>query len=318
MAQYTILQAGQINEIATNYGLSINNFNPIKGGNANSSFLLHTADGKFVLTLFNDKSLSEMSSIAVLLQLFELYDFPTTQLYPASNGDAFISYLDKPVLLKKYIEGQVCNELNNTMLQQVGNALARLHQIPPPENIRCEHPYGMQLFGTAVSKNIDPDFELWLAGRISELEKSITVTLPRAIIHGDLFYDNILFLNDKLTAIIDFEDACNYYRIFDLGMAIVGLCNNKNTIDMDKARALVAAYQQIQALEINERNALQLFTIYAATATAYWRYWNYNIQNPVQHLTHKNWEMVHLANYIQDIPHKKFMEAVLHKGLKKF
>ena len=83
----------------------------------------------------------------------------------------------------------------------------------------------------------------WLAEEIDYLEQHITDNLPKGLIHGDLFYDNLLFdplsgMPGGFKAIIDFEEACHYHLIFELGMGMVGACVNDITVDLDKARAL--------------------------------------------------------------------------------
>ena len=51
-------------------------------------------------------------------------------------------------------------------------------------------------------------------------------------------------------AIMDFEEARHYYRIFDLGMTIVGTCSKNNTINFEKANSLLEGYsQKIELLE---------------------------------------------------------------------
>ena len=65
----------------------------------------------------------------------------------------FTSDMIKPVLLKDYIEGHVVERLDETMLFQVGRQLALLNQIPPPDYLLTNHPYGLQHFPKVVGLN---------------------------------------------------------------------------------------------------------------------------------------------------------------------
>ena len=76
---------------------------------------------------------------------------------------------------------------------QVGRQLALLNQIPPPDYLLTNHPYGHQHFPNVVGLNIDPNFESWLIEEFEYLDHNIAGSLPRGLIHGDLFYDNLLF-----------------------------------------------------------------------------------------------------------------------------
>ena len=115
----------------------------------------------------------------------------------------------------------------------------------------------------------------------------------------------------KLKAIIDFEEACRYYTVFDLGMAILGLCTTGQKIALGKARALVAGYQQTRELERAERDALRLFVEYAATATSFWRFRRHHLHAPSAVMANRHWQMVNVAEQVAAIPRERFLEAVL-------
>ena len=312
VARYTQLQENDIQEIIRNYNLVVVGFAPIEGGASNSNYLLHTQQGKHVLTVFDDKTLAYVVSLGQLLLLLAEYEFPTTRLLVPTQGNIAIVYRGKPVLVKVYIPGQVYTDLDTTMLLQAGAAMARLHQIPAPDFLPSKHSYGRQLFATVIGRDIDPVYESWLAERCAYLDQCIPPGLPIGLIHGDLFYDNVLFKRKNFRAIIDFEEACHYYKAFDIGMGILGLCAEGTTVALDKAQALVAGYQQVRLLEESEKETLQLFIEYAAIATSYWRFWKYHIHTPMVEKADKHWQMVRLAQEINAKPQTRFLEAVFN------
>jgi homoserine kinase type II len=310
MARYTQLQESDVQEIARNYDLTVSEFEPIEGGAGNSSYLLQTQQGSTVLTVFDEKTLSYVTRLGQLLLLLAEYEFPTTRPLSSVKGGMITVYRAKPVMLKAYIAGQVCKNLNETMLHQVGAAMAKLHRLPTPDFLPNKHPYGRQDFSTVIGRNIDPEYESWLAERFAYLERHIPPGLPSGLIHGDLFYDNVLFEKERFKAIIDFEEACRYYMGFDLGMGILGLCAEGLTVSLDRARALVTGYQQVRMLEEREKETLQLFVEYAAIATSYWRFWKYHIHSPIPEKADKHWQMVRLAEGVSAIPEASFLAAV--------
>lgn len=161
MTRYTQLQQRDIQKIVDNYDLTVADFEPMEGGTANSSYLLHTREGKYVLTLFDKKV-----KIGQLLLLLAEYDFRTTRLLPATSGDIVTLYMSKPVILKPYIDGQVDEQLDEAMLHRLGMEMAKLHQIPSPDFLPDKHPYGRQLFSSVIDRNIDPQYESWLAKQL--------------------------------------------------------------------------------------------------------------------------------------------------------
>lgn len=312
MARYTKLKLESLQEIAGQYDLAILNFAPIEGGASNSSYTLQTGQGDYVLTVFDDKIRADVIKLERLLTQLEKWSFPTTRLRLSFDGCAITMFQDKTILLKPFIAGEVCTPLDEAMLTQVGQALATLHQVPAPVFLPDKHPYGYQVFASVIGQKIHPIYESWLAEQLIHLVKHIPPNLPRTLIHGDLFFDNVLFEHRTFRAIIDFEEACRYFRIFDLGMGVVGLCTWGATVQLDKARAFIQGYQQGQQLETCEKEALQLFVEYAATATSYWRFWKYYIDMPQPEKANKPFEMKHLAEAIRAFPRANFLTQIFN------
>ncbi|MFQ5631639.1 MAG: homoserine kinase [bacterium] len=310
MAGYTQLQRSTLEKLAGLYGLTVADFEPIAGGNANSSYLLYTKQGKYVLTVFEEKALAEVVRIGQLLLLLAKHNFPTSRLLPAANGDITSLHKGKPVMLKTYIDGQVYEYLDEAMLRQAGEAMARLHQVPAPDFLPDKHAYSTHIFPRVIGRNGHPEYKSWLVKKLAYLEQNIPPGLPCGLIHGDLFYDNVLFEGTKLQAIIDFEETCRDDKVFDLGMGIVGLCAEGETLALEKARALVAGYQKVRALDALEKQTLQLVVEYAATATSGWRFWKYHIDSPTAEKADRHWQMVRLANGVAAIPKARFLEGV--------
>lgn len=310
MARYSILHQKDIQEITSYYDLTVSHFEAIDGGQGNSSYLLTSNRGDYVLTVFDGKEWADVIMLGQLLNNLEKNEFNTTRIIPRLDGENVTKYQKKPVMIKPYIEGQVIENLNEEMLEQSGEEIAKLHQIPPPDYLPLTQSYGRQVFSNVIGKGIDPDYESWLANRQKYLENHFPNELPRGLIHGDLYYDNLLFDKNKLQAIIDFEEACNYYLIFDIGMGIVGQCTDGKTVSLDKARALVTGYQKVRKLAEAERKALQVFVEYAAIATSYWFFWNYHIFLPTPDMQKEHCKLMEIADAVNAIPKADFHKAV--------
>ncbi len=310
MAVYTQLQEGDIQEIADSYDLTIANYETIATGASNSNYLLRTQRDKYVLTVFDEKTFDQVVELGQLLLLLIENEFPTTPPLIATNGEIAIMHKDKPVMLKVYIAGQIHRYIDKTLLHQVGVAMAKLHQVSIPDFLSNRQTYGLEKFSSIQDKNIDTAYEAWITKRLPYLEQIKPQELPQGLIHGDLFYDNVLFEDARLKAIIDFEDAVCAYRVFDLGMAIIGLCRRSPIVVLEKARALIKGYEQIRVLEQAERGALQFFVEYAATAVSCWRYWKYYIDTPNVDKADKHWRMMRVAEMVRNIPKGRFMDVI--------
>jgi homoserine kinase type II len=309
MAQYTELSETEISEIATAYDLELAKYEPIEQGAGSSNYFLQTRQNNYVLTIF-EMTWDRVVNLVNILSLLEESDFPTTRLLNLAAGGTTTRIHGKPVLLKQYIPGQVVKDLDDTMLNQIGNAMARLHDIPAPDSLADNHAYGLQTFPNIVGQNIDPEYGALLKQKHTYFNQLIPLELPRGLIHGDLFFDNVLFEGKVLKAILDFEEVCRYYKVFDLGMGIVGLCSEEARINLNKVRSLVMGYQQVRKLEKQEKESLQLFVEYAAIATSTFRFWKYNIDTPIAEKADHHWQMVKVAKDANRISKARFIETI--------
>ncbi len=301
MAIYTRIQINDLKKIAAPYGIEVIDFKPIEGGNANSNYYIQAKEGEYVLTISEENSLEEVLIHANLLQWFEKHGYLTCQVQATTSGELISQYNGKPIMVKKWIPGTVHENFTAEMLEQIGRSIAQMHQIPAPEYLPSQHPYGIQVFSSVIGKAIDSEYENWLEDRLHFLRDNLPDNLPKGLIHGDIFFDNVVFERTELKAIIDFEGACRYYLVFDLGMGILGLCRTEGIIDLTKVKALIKGYEQIRPMEIPEKRFIPFFIEYAAIATSYWRYWKYNIYSPNPDRSGKHREMVQVAKSVSKL-----------------
>lgn len=302
MGNYTKLSISALEDIAALYGIHLTGASPMKGGNSNTSYRLETITDTFVLTILEENTLEEVEQLAHLLKYLQDHSFCTSQVQRTKAGELTFTYMGKPLLLKKWIVGEVYEKLTLAHIAAIGQTLAHFHQIPRPPNLTRAYSCSLQMFPTVFDLQIDPTYEHWLKDRWQYLQNHLPSNSPKGLIHADLFFDNVLFQDNQLKAIIDFEDACHYYLGFDLGMSIIGLCQVKDNIDLNLAKAFLQGYRKIHPLPVLEKAHLKLFVEYAAIATSFWRFRKYHILSPKPARKNKHREMMALAQQINAFP----------------
>ena len=115
--------------------------------------------------------------------------------------------------------------------------------------------------------------------------------LPRGILHGDLFPDNVIG-DGEVAAILDLEEAWIGPRAFDLVMAFVGFGWDAGKPVGERWDALVSGYESVRNLTDSERAALAVLHRYATLSIAAWRYWKHNMAEPGTELSVRYLEMV--------------------------
>ena len=309
MAIYARLDRNTIEALASQFGIEgVTAFSNMEGGLENTSYRIETKSEKYVLTLCDQKTFAQASNLVNLLVHLTKHDVCTSRVVVPPGDSNVVLYDEKPVMLKHYIEGNVTANLSGNILFQLGEEIAQLHKIPAPSYLPQSFRYGRNYFSDVTDSSLDHTYIEWLSEKNSYLEKHIPANLPLALIHGDVFFDNVIVREDQLIAIIDFEEACHYYRCFDLGMLIVGACSDREGVSFDKAARFISGYQKETTLQPIEKETLQIFTVYAAVATSFWRFRQYHLIRPNPQGYEKHVEMQRLADIISACPNSRFME----------
>ena len=311
MAQYTVLNDEDLKVILAQYGIkNILSYKVLRGGSENTNYVINTQNKNLALTICEQKSIEKSTELATLLEHLDKNEFSTSKLIKTKEGNLTSVWKNKAVILKEFLEGDIMEDLSGNMLFSLGEQLAKLHQIKAPDYLPKTVSYGLERFDEVKMYAPESSFYAWLKNTQEYIEFYINDSLPKALIHSDIFYNNIIVSPDKKNAtIMDFEEACYYYRVFDIGMMIIGTCNDGSSVNHSKVTSLLKGYQkQNQLLEI-EKEALQAFAIYGATATAFWRHQNFNHVNFNSEKKDSYLEMKNLADNLMNIPKKEFKKC---------
>ena len=307
MAGYTFLTFPDIKRLLSFYDLGrLLKTEQMKGGQANSSYKVNTEKGVFILSVCDEKNAEEVDCLTRILSHLNQNNFPTSRPIQALDGKLLIQHEDKPVYIKEYIDGVVVQDLSEQMLFQVGQVVSDLHSIPPLAIIPDRFPYGLESF--AELNSYEHPYINWLKERVGFLQQEIDPDMDRGVIHGDMYWDNLLFSGDRLVAVLDFEEACHYYSLYDLGVCVIGCCSDNNGLKMEKARAFLRGYQKDRPLTDHQRTQLKVFIEYAGAAGSFWRFRQYNIRYPAHELKDYYKELSCLADQVHAMDSDKFLE----------
>jgi homoserine kinase type II len=104
-----------------------------------------------------------------------------------------------------------------------------------------------------------------IAKELDALDKSWPRDLPGGVIHADLFPDNVFFLGDKLSGLIDFYFACTDTLAYDIAVCLNAWCfEPDHSYNVTKGRALLKSYAKVRTLSAAERAALPMLARGAA------------------------------------------------------
>ncbi len=295
MSLYTKLTDTTLRKIVQQFDIGLlQSWKILHGGVENTNHLICTESQKYVLTLCERKTAEDTTTLANILEHLAANKYPTSQLVKNRKNATISFYQNKPVLLKTYIEGDVKEAFDNALILKLGNKIAKLHQISAPKKIPHQFSYGQQHFSELYASVKHP-FADWLKEMHQYILDNLPPSLPKAFIHGDIFTSNIVITAAQEPVIMDFEESCYYYRLFDLGMAAIGTSSENGQLNIAKINALLKGYQQYNLLTAIEKRCFKIFLSYAATATAFWRFRQFNILVPIAARKDSYKEMQQLA-----------------------
>jgi homoserine kinase type II len=287
MAVYTKINKGDISFINKKFDIEeIISFQGIKKGIENTNYLLKSKNKKFILTIF-EKRVSN-NEIPFFMKLMDkLNDSKINCPKPLKNNDGeyLIKLKNKTACIVSFLKGKDKNKLNFENCFEVGKIIAQMHLVTKNINLSRRNSMGIKYLDPLLKSikfrsNKFSNLEKFLINNLKEIKKNWPKKLPKGIIHGDLFIDNIFFNKNKLSGIIDFYFSANDYFMYEIAICINALCfDNKKSkfkINKQKIKSLIKGYESIKKISLKEKNSLNILCRGAAMRYFLTRLYDYS------------------------------------------
>ena len=265
MAVYTEIPDNELLQYLASY--NIGEFHSLKGiaeGVENSNYLLGTDQGFFILTLYEKRvEPKDLPFFLGLMNHLQSNGLECPKPVAKRNGDILSELAGRPSAIITFLDGNSVRRPRVEHCQQVGEALAQMHLAGAGFDLERENALTVKdwrpLFDLSANRadSVSQGLSGMIARELDYLEKSWPDALPTGIIHADLFPDNVFFLKDELSGIIDFYFACNDLLAYDISVCINAWCFEPDySFNVTKARALLSGYQSVRTLEPAETLSL--------------------------------------------------------------
>ena len=245
----------------------------IAEGVENSNFLLHTSAGYFILTLYEKRvAKRDLPFFLGLMTHLATHGINCPQPVQNRDGEALSMLAGRPAAIINFLEGIWPRKPNATHCAGVGQALAKMHLAGrdfPMSRANALSVSGWRpLFDQAAPRadEVQHGLRAFIGAELDHLESGIwPKNLPQGVIHADLFPDNVFFLGERLSGIIDFTFACNDMLAYDVAICLNAWCFESDySFNVTKARAFLNAYSRERELSEAEQHALPLLARGAA------------------------------------------------------
>jgi homoserine kinase type II len=267
MAVYTEVTAEDLYLLLERYDIgSLRACKGIAEGVENSNFFLGTDRGQFILTLYERRVSPE--DLPYFLRLMEhLAQSGVSCPTPVHDRDGHVlqTLADRPAAIVTFLPGYALRKPQPRHCHALGEVLAALHRSGlsfPLKRANALSVAGWRSLFSGLDDMPDqlcPGMSANIARQLDTLSQEWPEDLPTGVIHADLFPDNVFFLNDSVSGVIDFYFACNDLLAYDLAVCLNAWCfEPDHSFNVTKAQALFRGYDAVRKLGRAEVAALPL------------------------------------------------------------
>lgn len=267
MAVYTDISEDDLRQFLLQYDTGeLTSYKGIAEGVENSNFLLHTTTDPLILTLYEKRvEKSDLPFFLGLMQHLAARGLSCPLPLPRKDGELLGELSGRPAALISFLEGMWLRKPEAEHCRQVGKALAAMHIAG--EGFDLVRPNALSVEGWKVlweksrarADEVEVGLEHEIGGDLAALAAAWPVDLPAGVIHADLFQDNVFFLGDELSGLIDFYFACNDFLAYDVSICLNAWCFEKDgAYNVTKGVALLEGYQSVRPLNAAELDALPM------------------------------------------------------------
>lgn len=226
----------------------------IADGMQNSNYYVSTDQGRYVLTLFEQVEHATLDFHLALQAHLAQRGLRCPQPQPDPQGACWRMLAGKPAALLSCLAGKTITQTTPDHCRQLGEQLAALHRAGSDFAAPLAHACGpswWQACGTRLLPLVTAEEHALLADELAFQAAQDWSSLPRGIIHADLFRDNVLWdENGQLTGLLDFYFAGEDMLLFDLAVVANDWC-----ADAASLAALLGAYHAQRPLTAAEQAA---------------------------------------------------------------
>ena len=319
MAVYTKLSKNNLNEFFLKYNLGkLLNYKGIKDGIENTNYFIEMEKGKFILTVYEKRV--DKKDIPFFMSLMKnLYNskFPSPEPIINKNGNYISEISNKKAAIVSFLDGSAKKNLTPSDCYEVGFNTAKLHLITKNLTGKRVNKLSINSWRKIYNKvkrncsKIHPNLTEIIEKNLDEIENNWPKNIPSGIIHADLFPDNIFFIGNKLSGIIDFYFSCYDFYAFEIAICLNALCfegqKENLSFNVTKAKKFIEGYSELRQLTEEEKQSLKILCQGAAIRFLLTRVFDYlnltegaivKIKDPVEYL--KRLEFHNNVNNYQD------------------
>jgi homoserine kinase type II len=286
LSVYTPVSQPELAAWLRNYSVgALEALEPIESGIENTNYFVSTAQGRYVLTLFERLPASELPFYLNLMAHLARHGIPCPAPVADLNDDYLGALNGKPAALVTRLPGRSIERPGEAECSELGMLLARLHLAARSYSAYLENPRGprwWRLAARELDRFVDTGERRLLEGELAFQARQRFPDLPRGPVHADLFRDNALFEGGRICGVIDFYFAGVDCLLYDIAVCANDWClsdpRGERGLDAARLQAFLGAYHALRPFGAQEREAWP--AMLRAAALRFWLSRLYDLHLP--------------------------------------
>lgn len=267
MAVYTDVSDEEMSAFVADYDIGeLVSAKGIAEGVENSNYLIRTTRDMFILTLYEKRVKREDLPFFIgLMNHLAEKGIPCPRPIEMPDGTALRELNGRPAAITSFLEGMWTRRIRREHCAQLGTALAGFHKAGADFDMTRRNALTIgdwrPLFelSEARAAEVHEDMASLIRDELDFLEANWPTDLPVGVCHADLFPDNVFFIGERLSGLIDFYFACTDFLAYDLATCLNAWCFERDrSFNVTKARALLSSYAADRTLTDAEFAALPI------------------------------------------------------------
>jgi Ser/Thr protein kinase RdoA (MazF antagonist) len=251
------------------------------GGVANENFSVRTTNGNYVVKFVREHSADNLKTVAPFFRAIEHDNFPTAYYLRNSAGE-FVFDKGSTVAVVMHEEKGTVPDTNNQTVYVMGETLARLHSVPA-EGLKTRltwfNPEFLPQGLTDLDSRIDSKTVRRLRRAFEKIGSIENTGLRKSIVHGDFHPGNLLFCEEKLEVVLDWEEVSFGPSLIDIAYAIFIMFFEGSKFNAEHFSSFMNGYQSVRILSQNERNSLSTFVQFVGLTVSTWIFLRFGVNS---------------------------------------
>lgn len=259
MSVYSDVSHIQLNQFFSHYPLGeVLDFEGIQDGIDNTNYFVRTSKGEFVLTLFESLSADDLPHFVNLLLYLGKNNLPCPSPQLDKQSRPLRSLNNRQAAVFNRFPGSAALTPSIAHCHEIGLNLGRLHRHTQSYIFPINSNHDLRWCKTVLNK-IDDHLSATDRALINDellfQANNYPTHLPCGVIHGDLFRDNALFVDEQLSGLLDFYSAGTGALLLDIAITANDWCHDNGEINPEKLTALLSAYEIVRPLQQSEKQS---------------------------------------------------------------